>query len=94
MIKSILALSFLLLATSHSYAETCKEKIADIQMKFEDALKRQNTKEVIGLEKVLKETKANCTDAKLAASHQQKIKAKQQKVDEKTKELEELKKMK
>jgi hypothetical protein len=51
----------------------CQEKEQDIQREISYAEKHHNQNRIDGLNKALREVRANCSDSKLKADHQQKI---------------------
>ncbi|WP_312239461.1 DUF1090 domain-containing protein [Pantoea sp.] len=90
--KGYLALSFALLSFSASTLAAdslCQQKERDIQHEIALAKQHDNQRRVNGLERALTEVRASCTDGKLQAAHQERIKAQQQKVAEREHELKE-----
>lgn len=67
----------------------CQQKEQDIQHEIAMAKQHNNQRRVNGLERALTEVRANCSDNKLKASHQARIKAQQEKVAERERELKE-----
>ncbi len=67
----------------------CEAKICDIETNLEVARKIGNNNKISGLEKALKETRENCTDASLKEKYQAKIDEKKSDVKEVEKKLEE-----
>ncbi len=57
-----------------SYANTlCQQKEQDIQKEISYAEKHNNQNRINGLKRALSEVRANCTDSKLRADHQEKL---------------------
>lgn len=73
--KYRIALAFGLAALSAQALASapCLQKQQDIQREISYAEKHQNQRRIDGLNKALREVKANCSDSKLRAEHQQKI---------------------
>lgn len=67
----------------------CQQKEQDIQHEIAMAKQHDNQRRVNGLERALTEVRANCSDSKLTAAHQERIKAQQDKVAERERELKE-----
>ena len=67
----------------------CQQKEQDIQHEIAMAKQHNNQRRVNGLERALTEVHANCSDNKLKASHQARIKAQREKVAERERELKE-----
>jgi len=67
----------------------CQQKEQDIQHEIAMAKQHNNQRRVNGLERALTEVRANCSDNKLKASHQARIKAQREKVAERERELKE-----
>jgi len=87
----LLAIPLLAYATLSSAAntDTCAKKAQAIQTQVDYAKQHGNRHRVEGLEKALNEVKSHCTEASLAAEHQQKIADKQDKVAKREQELQE-----
>ena len=86
--RTILGLSLFSLTTFAQAADSlCLQKEQEIQHEIELARQHDNQRRVTGLERALTEARAGCTDDKLKAHHQEKIKEQQQKVAERQKEL-------
>lgn len=79
------------LLSLNAFADTCGEKILDIQEKIEKAQKRGQTSKIKGLETALSQTQANCTDESLQAAKLEKIRDQEEDVTEARQELEEAK---
>jgi len=82
-------LSLLMLSTSAQAASLCGEKAQDIQRQITQAEQHNNQHRVNGLKTALSELRANCSDSKLIAEHQQKIAKQRAKVAERQAELNE-----
>lgn len=67
--------------------ETCATKQQDIKQQLEYAHQHNNKEQISGLQKALAESQAHCTEAGLKSAQQQKIAEKQEKVNERTREL-------
>ncbi len=67
----------------------CAAKVQDIQAQLEQARKRGNRNRVNGLEKALRETRANCTDASLRAEREREVAKHEREVEERRKDLRE-----
>lgn len=76
-------------ATTLAAESLCQQKERDIQHEIDLARQHDNPRRVNGLQRALTEARAGCTDGKLKAAHQEKIKAQQQKVAEREHELKE-----
>ncbi|MFH8135318.1 DUF1090 domain-containing protein [Pantoea osteomyelitidis] len=90
--KHCILLGFALVSLSGSAlaAESlCQQKERDIQHEINVARQHDNQRRVNGLERALTEARADCTDGKLKAAQQERIKAQQQKVAEREHELKE-----
>ncbi|POW58989.1 DUF1090 domain-containing protein [Candidatus Pantoea alvi] len=86
----LLGLALFSLSGSLMAAESlCQQKEQDIQHEIAMAKQHNNQRRVNGLERALTEVRANCSDNKLKASHQARIKAQQEKVAERERELKE-----
>lgn len=67
----------------------CQQKEQDIQHEIAMAKQHNNQRRVNGLERALTEARAGCSDDKLKAAHQTRIKAQREKVAERERELKE-----
>lgn len=67
--------------------ETCASKQHEIKQQLEYAHQHNNKEQIAGLQKALNESEAHCTQSGLKADKQQKIAEKQEKVNERTREL-------
>jgi len=67
----------------------CEAKRVDIARDIEQARARGQTRRVRGLEKALRETQANCSDARLEKEHEARIARQEKKVAERRRDLEE-----
>ena len=67
---------------------TCEWKRADIARDIDEAKAKKQTQRVRGLEKALRETQANCSDAKLQKEHAASIQRQEKKVAERQRDLE------
>lgn len=86
----LLSLALFSLSGSLIAAESlCQQKEQDIQHEIAMAKQHNNQRRVNGLERALTEVRANCSDNKLKASHQARIKAQREKVAERERELKE-----
>ncbi|MGJ0193129.1 DUF1090 domain-containing protein [Pantoea sp. RRHST58] len=86
----LLSLALFSLSGSLMAAESlCQQKEQDIQHEIAMAKQHNNQRRVNGLERALTEVRANCSDNKLKASHQARIKAQREKVAERESELKE-----
>lgn len=86
-----LALVFISFSTVSFAASLCQEKEQDIQREISYAEKHNNQSRINGLKKALSQVKANCTDTRLRASHQQKITEQKKVIVERQHELAEAK---
>lgn len=87
-LRYIFCAGLLVLSASSQAAETlCQQKEQDIQREIGMARKHDNQRRVNGLERALTEARANCSDNKLHAAHQQRIQSQQQKIAEREREL-------
>lgn len=86
-----LAVSMLLSqpALAQSGKVTCESKQADITRDLEHAKAKGQTSRVRGLEKALRETKANCSDAKLEQEQASRLARQEKKVAERARDLKE-----
>ena len=90
--KHCILLGFALVSLSGSTlaAESlCQQKERDIQHEINLARQHDNQRRVNGLQRALTEARASCTNGKLKAAQQERIKAQQQKVAEREHELKE-----
>lgn len=89
--KLFLALPLVFLTFSFAHAEPalkgCAAKKHSIETQLDYARKYNNSYQIIGLEKALKDVSENCTDEKLRAERKAKISEKMRKVSEKEAEL-------
>ena len=69
----------------------CQEKEQDIQREISYAEKHHNQSRIDGLNTALSQVRANCSNDKLRADHQQKITKQQEEVAERQRELREAK---
>lgn len=84
----VLGLSLFSLSASLLAAPSlCQQKQQDIQREIAMAKQHHNQHRTEGLERALAEVRDNCSDDKLKASHQQRIKEQQGKVAEREREL-------
>ena len=91
--KYRIALAFGLAALSAQALASapCLQKQQDIQREISYAEKHQNQRRIDGLNKALREVKANCSDSKLRAEHQQKIAEQKEEIAERRRDLAEAK---
>ncbi|MBS3046434.1 DUF1090 domain-containing protein [Enterobacter mori] len=68
-------------------APRCKAKQVDIENQISYARAHNNLSQISSLEKALKEVQAHCTDSKLYAERQEKVREKERKVAEREQEL-------
>ncbi len=80
---------FSLTSTVHAAESLCIQKEQDIQREIDIAKQHNNQRRINGLERAMTEVQANCTDGKLKTAHQERIKAKQQEVAERERDLKE-----
>lgn len=86
----LLGLALFSLSGSLMAAESlCQQKEQDIQHEIAMAKQHNNQRRVNGLERALTEVRANCSDNKLKASHQARIKEQREKVAEHERDLKE-----
>lgn len=86
----LLGLALFSLSGSLMAAESlCQQKEQDIQHEIAMAKQHNNQRRVNGLERALTEVRANCSDNKLKASHQARIKEQREKVAERERDLKE-----
>ncbi len=86
-----LALALISLSTASQAVSLCQEKEEDIQKEITYAQKHNNQSRIDGLNKALKEVRANCTDSKLRADHQKKIAGQKEEIAERKQDLQEAK---
>ena len=86
---TVLAIALLSLTSVAQAISLCSEKEQDIQREIGYAEKHQNKSRVEGLNKALKEVRANCTDSSLRAAHQKKINEQKAEVSERKASLQE-----
>ena len=89
--RMTLALALFSLSTATFANSLCQEKEQDIQREIGYAEKHNNQHRVDGLKKALSEVKANCTDSKLRADHQEKIADQKDEIREREQDLKEAK---
>jgi hypothetical protein len=87
--RTVLAIALLSLTSATQAASLCSEKEADIQREIGYAEKHQNQHRIDGLNKALKEVRANCTDSSLRAEHQKKIDEQKEEIAERKADLQE-----
>ncbi|MEL4016280.1 DUF1090 domain-containing protein [Dryocola clanedunensis] len=87
--RTVLAIALLSLTSATHAASLCSEKEADIQREIGYAEKHQNQHRIDGLNKALKEVRANCTDSSLRAEHQKKIDEQKEEIAERKADLQE-----
>lgn len=85
--RIVLALTLACLSASAAATSLCQEKEQDIQREIGYAEKHNNQNRINGLKKALSEVKANCTDSKLRADHQEKITEQKDEVREREQDL-------
>lgn len=86
--KTILAGLLLLTTMSPVHAATgCEAKRLDIEQQIDYARANDNKYRIAGLEKALSEVKAHCTDEGLRAEREVRVKEKENKVEERRREL-------
>ncbi|RPH29354.1 DUF1090 domain-containing protein [Buttiauxella warmboldiae] len=88
-IRTVLAIALLSLTSAAQANSLCGEKERDIQREIGYAEKHQNQSRVDGLNKALREVRANCTDSGLRAAHQKKINQQQAEIAERKADLQE-----
>ncbi|MGK4329339.1 DUF1090 domain-containing protein [Lonsdalea quercina] len=81
-------LSFSSFAANHALSG-CQAKEHNIEQEISQAKAHGNQNRIAGLEKALKEAKANCTDSALLHKRQQTVDEKQRKVQELEREVQE-----
>ena len=67
----------------------CAAKVQDIQTQLDHARKYGNRNRINGLEKALRETRANCNDASLRADRERNVAKHEREVEERRKDLHE-----
>lgn len=77
------------LSSSAFAISPCQEKEQDIQREISYAEKHHNQNRIDGLNKALREVRANCSDGKLKAEHQQKIAKQREEITERQRDLKE-----
>lgn len=82
---------FSLPALAQAAEPLCLQKEQAIQHEIELAKQHNNPRRVTGLERALTEARAGCTDAKLKAAHQEKIKQHKDEIAEREHDLTEAK---
>lgn len=87
--RTVLAIALLSLTSAAHASSLCSEKEQDIQREIGYAEKHQNKSRVDGLNKALKEVRANCTDSSLRADHQKKINEQKAEITERKADLKE-----
>lgn len=87
--RTVVAVALLSLASVAQAASLCSEKEADIQREIGYAEKHQNKNRIDGLNKALKEVRANCSDSSLKAEHQKKINKQKEEIAERKADLQE-----
>lgn len=88
-IRTVLAIALLSLTSAAQANSLCSEKEQDIQREIGYAEKHQNQNRVNGLNKALKELRANCTDSSLRAAHEKKINEQKAEITERKADLQE-----
>lgn len=87
--RTVLAIALLSLTSAAQASSLCSEKEQDIQREIGYAEKHQNQSRVDGLNKALKEVRANCTDSSLRVAHQKKITEQKAEITERKADLNE-----
>ncbi|RKQ40388.1 DUF1090 domain-containing protein [Enterobacter sp. R1(2018)] len=85
--RTVLAIALLSLTSASQAASPCSEKEADIQREIGYAEKHHNQNRIDGLNKALKELRANCSDSGLRAEHQKKVTKQKEEVAERKADL-------
>lgn len=80
--------SLTLAQAAMAQSERCDAKRSALENEIAYAKAHGNSSRVTGLETALSKLKANCTDASLDASNERKIRAAQEKVDQRERDLE------
>lgn len=86
-----LALTFFSLSVAAQATSLCQEKEQEIQREISYAEKHHNQSRIDGLNKALREVRANCSDSELRANHQHKIAEQREEIAERRQELAEAK---
>nr|WP_318384293.1 DUF1090 domain-containing protein [uncultured Enterobacter sp.] len=86
-----LALALFSLSAASQAVSLCQEKEQDIKKEITYAEKHNNQSRIDGLNKALREVRANCTDSKLRADHQKKIAGQKEEIAERKQDLREAK---
>ena len=89
--RIVLALAIFSLSAFSRAANLCQEKEHEIQREISYAEKHHNQSRINGLNKALREVRANCSDGQLRAAHQKNIAAQKEEVAERRRELAEAK---
>ncbi|MFK3660521.1 DUF1090 domain-containing protein [Scandinavium sp. NPDC088450] len=89
--RIVLAFGLVMLSATASAVTPCQEKEQDIQREIHYAQKHNNQSRIEGLNKALREVKANCSDSKLREDHHKKIAEQKEEVAERRHDLEEAK---
>lgn len=84
-----LTVVLLSLTAGASAASLCQEKEQNIQREISYAEKHNNQHRIDGLKKALSEVRANCSDSKLRADHQEKIAEQKEEIAERKQDLRE-----
>lgn len=87
LLQVIFGASLLSLGTFAHAGSLCQQKEQNVQNEIEIAQKHDNKHRVSGLQQALSEIRANCNDANLIKTHQEKIRQHEQKVSEREREL-------
>ena len=85
--RTALALALFSLSAASQAASLCQEKEQDIQKEIRYAEKHNNQSRIDGLNTALRELRANCTDSKLRADHQEKIADQKEEIAEREQDL-------
>lgn len=86
-----LAVGLVALSAQALAASPCQEKQQDIKREITYAEKHHNQSRIDGLNKALREVKANCSDSRLRAEHQKKIAEQKEEIAERQRDLAEAK---
>lgn len=86
-----LALALFSLSAASQAATLCQEKEHEIQREISYAEKHNNQSRITGLNKALREVRANCSDDKLRTEHQKKIAKQKEEIAERRHDLAEAK---
>lgn len=87
--RTVLAIALLSLTSATQAASLCSEKEADIQREIGYAEKHHNQNRIDGLNKALKEVRANCSDSSLKAEHKKKINQQKEEIAQRKADLQE-----